>query len=162
MEGCHPQVGFVPCTLVFEAGDLIFAIAAFQTFCNVLRKFQGSATFGSWNMTLFTRSCHGPNGRFTLSCAVSVLGTELMPYVVNSTSFVSKNVIRCYNRVNFKVKVSLGQSCFIDLRSNFQLDLRRSKSICLDASWRETHDGAWIIPLSFLVPKLFAKKYCKS
>ena len=27
--GCHPQVGFVPCTPVFEAGDLIFAIAAF-------------------------------------------------------------------------------------------------------------------------------------
>ena len=30
MGGCHPpQVGFVPCTPVFEAEDLIFAIAAF-------------------------------------------------------------------------------------------------------------------------------------
>ena len=28
-DGCHPQVGFVPCTPVFEAGDMIFAIAAF-------------------------------------------------------------------------------------------------------------------------------------
>ena len=33
-----------------------------------------------------------------------------------------------------------------------------SKSIWFDASWREKHDGAWIIPLSFLVLKLFAKK----
>ena len=108
-------------------------------------------------MTLFTRSCHGPNGRFTLSCAGSVFGTQLMPYFVNSTSLVSKSVIRRYNRVNFKVKFNLGQSCYFDLRSNFQLDFPRSKSICFDVSGREKHDGAWIIPLSFLVLKLFAK-----
>ena len=110
-------------------------------------------------MTLFTRSCHGPNGRFTLSCARSVFGTELMLYFVNSTSLVSKSVIRRYIRVNFKVKVNLGQSsCYFDLRSNFQLDLPRPKSICFDASWQEKHDGAWNIPLSCLVRKLVAKK----
>ena len=97
-------------------------------------------------MTLFTRSCHGdgPNGRFTLSFAGSVFGTELMPYFVNSTSLVSKSVIRCYITVNFKVKVNLGQSsCYFDgdLRSIFKLDLPRSKSICFDASWR----GPWYI-----------------
>ena len=109
-------------------------------------------------MTSFTRSCHGPNGRFTLSCAASVFGTQLMPYFVNSTSIVSNNVIRRYIRVKFKVKVNLGQSsCYFDLRSNFQLDLPRSKSVCFDASWREKHDGAWIIPLSFLIRNLFAK-----
>ena len=38
-------------------------------------------------------------------------------------------------RVNFKVKVNLGQSsCYFDLRSNFQLDLPSSKSIYFDAS----------------------------
>ena len=109
-------------------------------------------------MTLFTRSCHGPNGRLTLSCAGSVFGTQLMPYFVNSNSLAAKTVIRRYNKVNFRVKVNLGQSsCYFDLKSNFQLDLKRSKSICFDASWREKHDGAWIIPLSFLVWKLFAK-----
>ena len=114
-------------------------------------------------MTLFTRSCHGPNGRFTLSCAGSVFGTQLMPYFVNSASVVSNNVIRRYIRVMFKVKVNLGQSsCYFDLRSNFQLDLPRSKSICFDASWGEEHDGAWIIPLSFLVRKLFAKNHKSS
>ena len=61
-------------------------------------------------MSLFTRSCHGPNGRFTLSCAASVFGTQLMPYFVNSTSIVSNNVIRRYIRVKFKVKVNWGQS----------------------------------------------------
>ena len=61
-----------------------------------------------------------------------------------------------------KVKVNLCQSsCYFDLRSNFQLDLPRSKSIRFDASWREKHDNAWIIPLSFLVWKIFAKT-CKS
>ena len=81
-------------------------------------------------MTLFTRSCHGPNGRFTLSCAGSVFGTQLMPYFVNSTSIVSNNLIRRYIRVKFKVMVNLGQSsCYFDLGSNFQLDLPRSKSI---------------------------------
>ena len=67
-------------------------------------------------MTLFTRSCHGPNDRFTLSSAGSVFGTQLMPYFVNSTSLVSKSVIRRYNRVNFKVKVNLGQSsCYFEV-----------------------------------------------
>ena len=79
-------------------------------------------------MTLFTRTCHGPNGRFTLYCAGTVFGTELMPYFVNSTSLVSKSVIRCYNRVKFMVKVNLGQSsCYFDLRSNFQLGLPSQK-----------------------------------
>ena len=89
-------------------------------------------------MALVTRSCHGPNGRFTLSCAGSVFGTELMPYFVNSTFLVSKSVIRRYITVNFKVKVNLGpSSCYFDLRSNFQLDISRSKIICFDASWKE-------------------------
>ena len=82
-------------------------------------------------MTLFTRSCHGPNERVTLSCAGSVFGTQLMPYFVNSTSLVSRSVIRRYNRVNFRAKVNLGESsCYFDLRSNFQLDLPRSKYMC--------------------------------
>ena len=43
-----PQIGFVSCTPpLFEAGDLIFAIAAFLTFYKVFRKFQESRTFGS-------------------------------------------------------------------------------------------------------------------
>ena len=109
-------------------------------------------------MTSFTRSCHGPNGRFTLSCAASVFGTHLMPYFVNSTSLVSKSVIRRYNKVNFKVKVNLGQSsCYFDLRSNSKLDLPSSKSICFDASGREKHDSALIIPLSFLVRSYLRK-----
>ena len=31
---------------IFDASDLIFAIAVFVTFCKVLRKFQASVTFG--------------------------------------------------------------------------------------------------------------------
>ena len=39
-----------------------------------------------------------------------------MPSFVKSTSLVSKSVIRRYNRVNFNVKVNLGQSsCYFDL-----------------------------------------------
>ena len=107
-------------------------------------------------MILFTRSCHGQNGLFILSCAGSVFVTQLIAYFVNSISIVSKSVIRRY--VNFRVKVNLGQSsCYFDLRSNFQLDLSRSKNICFDESWREQHDGAWIILLSFSVRQLFAK-----
>ena len=122
----------------------------------VLRKFQGSAIFGSWDMTLFTRSCHDPNGWFTLFCAGSVFDTQLMPYCVNSTSLVSKSVIRRYNG-QFQGQGQLRTiSCYFDLMSNFQLD-PRSKSICFDASWRKKHDGACIIPLDFLVLKLFAK-----
>ena len=52
-----------------------------------------------------------------------------MPYLVKSTSIVSKSVIRRYNRVNLKVKVNLGQpSCYFNLRSSFQLDLPKSQS----------------------------------
>ena len=71
-----------------------------------------------------------------------------------------KNMMRRYSRVNFKGQgqLNLGQpSCYFDPRSNFQLDLPRSTSLCFDASWREKHDGAQINPLSFLVQKLFAK-----
>ena len=46
----------------------------------------------------------------------------------------------------------------LDLRSNFDLDLSRSTCICFDASWQEEHDGVRIIPIAFLVQKLFAKK----
>ena len=47
----------------------------------------------------------------------------------------------------------------LDLRSNFPLDLSRSKCICFDASRREKHDGVRIILLSFFVQKLLAKDY---
>ena len=107
-------------------------------------------------MTLFTGSCHDPNGWFTLFCAGSVFDTQLMPYCVNSTSLVSKSVIRRYNG-QFQGQGQLRSiSCYFDLMSNFQLD-PRSKSICFDTSWRKNHDGACIIPLDFLVLKLFAK-----
>ena len=116
-------------------------------------------------MTLFTRSCqvNRPNGRFTLSCAGSVFGTQLMPHFVNSTSLVSKSLTRRYNKVNFKVKVNLGQSSFIMLLwpevkfSTWSSEVKKYMFRCVLK--RETkHDGAWIIPLSFLVSKLFAKK----
>ena len=82
----------------------------------------------------------------------------MMPYFVNSTSIASKSVIRCFNTVNVRVKVNLGQSsCYFDLRSNFQFNLSRSKSICLDASSREKHDGSLTILPPFSVRKLFAK-----
>ena len=70
-----------------------------------------------------------------------------MPYFVNSTSLVSKSVIRRYIGVKFRVKVNLGQSsCYFDLRSNFQLDLPRSFRCVLK------------IPLSLLVRKFFCEK----
>ena len=60
--------------------------------------------------------------RLTISLAplvapkgVILVGTELMPNFVNSTSLVSKSVIRRYITVNFKVKVNLGQSSIIML-----------------------------------------------
>ena len=96
-------------------------------------------------------SCHGPNGRFTLSCAASVFGTQLMPYFVNSTSIVSNNVIRRYIRVKFKVKVNLGQSsCYFDLRSNFQLNLPRSKkyifqcNLTRETRWRLNYSAIFL------------------
>ena len=56
--------------------------------------------------------------------------TCLMQNFVNSTSLVSKSVIRRYNRVNFMVKVNLGQSsCYFDLRLNFQLDIFRGQKV---------------------------------
>ena len=44
----------------------------------------------------------------------------------------------------------------LDLKSNFDLDLSRSTCICFDAPWQEEHDSVRIIPLAFLVQKLFA------
>ena len=44
-----------------------------------------------------------------------------------------------------------------DLRSNIDLDLSRSSCIWFDASWRDKHDGAWIIALALLVKKLLPK-----
>ena len=45
----------------------------------------------------------------------------------------------------------------LDLRSNFDLDLLRSKRICFDASQRRKHDGVIADSLSFLVQKEFVK-----
>ena len=45
----------------------------------------------------------------------------------------------------------------LDLRSNFELDLLRSISMCFDASQREKHDGAIADSPSFLLRKLFVK-----
>ena len=45
----------------------------------------------------------------------------------------------------------------LDLRSNFGLDFLRSTYKCFNASQGEEHDGVGIIPLAFLVQKLFAK-----
>ena len=93
-------------------------------------------------MTLFSRSCHGPNLPYP------VLAPCLVHYVTPDVTAGSTS----------GVKINLGQSsCYFDQRSNFQLDLPRSKSIWFDASWREKHDGAHMKPLSFLVPKVFAK-----
>ena len=50
----------------------------------------------------------------------------------------------------------------LDLRSDFDLDLSRSACMCFDASWQEEHDGVRIIPLTFLVQKLFVKNdFCQ-
>ena len=45
----------------------------------------------------------------------------------------------------------------LDLRSNFKIDLPRSKGTYFDASRREEHDGAIRNPLSFINQKLIAK-----
>ena len=50
--------------------------------------------------------------------------------------------------------VTPGSSRDLDLRSNFQVDLSRSKSIPLDASRREEHDGATDKSVSLLDQKL--------
>ena len=51
----------------------------------------------------------------------------------------------------------LRSTCDLDLRSNFDPDLSRSPYICFDAPCREEYDCARIMPLIFLVQKLFAK-----
>ena len=48
-------------------------------------------------------------------------------------------------------------TCDLDLRSNNDPDLSKSPCICFDAPCGEEHDGAQIMPLAFLVRKLFAK-----
>ena len=57
----------------------------------------------------------------------------------------------------------LGSPLDLDPRSNFEIDPTRSKSITLDAPWRDKHNGAYYIALTFLYKKLsiklmFAKK----
>ena len=47
----------------------------------------------------------------------------------------------------------------LDLRSNYEIDLSRSSSTCFESPWREKHAGIIIIPLSWLVQKLFMKNY---
>ena len=51
----------------------------------------------------------------------------------------------------------LRSTCDLDLRSNIDPDLSKSPCICFDAPCGEEHDGAQIMPLAFLVRKLFAK-----
>ena len=46
----------------------------------------------------------------------------------------------------------------LDLRSNSDIDLLRSKCTYFDVSWRQEHDAAKILSVAFLVQKLFAKK----
>ena len=47
----------------------------------------------------------------------------------------------------------------LDLRSNFEIDLLRSKYTCFDSSRREKHDGITIIVITLKMKKLFAKNY---
>ena len=75
MGGCPPGRFCALYATFLKLEIWFFAIAAFWTFCKALRKCQRPAIFGSWDMTLFTRSCHGLNDRFTLSYARSVSGT---------------------------------------------------------------------------------------
>ena len=51
-------------------------------------------------------------------------------------------------------------ACDLDLRLNIELDLSKSPCICFDAPCRKEHDGARVMPLAFLVRKLFAKTFC--
>ena len=56
----------------------------------------------------------------------------------------------------------LRSTCDLDLRSNIDPELSMSPCICFDESCREEHDGTRIMPLAFLVLKLFAKKrFCQ-
>ena len=47
----------------------------------------------------------------------------------------------------------------LDLRSNFEVDLSRSRYIWFDLSRRDKHDGITIIVVTFKMKKLFAKNY---
>ena len=48
---------------------------------------------------------------------------------------------------------------YLDLRSNFDLDLSRSDYTSFDASWRDKHDRVKITVLSFETKKLLSKNY---
>ena len=48
----------------------------------------------------------------------------------------------------------------LDLGPNFEIDLFRSTCAYFDALRREEYDAAKIMPLAFLVQKLFAKNRC--
>ena len=52
----------------------------------------------------------------------------------------------------------IGSPNDLDLRSNLELDLLRSKSVAFDASQSDKHAGAITDSLSFLDQKLFIKK----
>ena len=54
-----------------------------------------------------------------------------------------------------------GTSRDLDLRSNSDIDLLRSKCTYFDASWREEHDTAKIMSLAFSVQKLFCIFFAK-
>ena len=47
----------------------------------------------------------------------------------------------------------------LDLKSNSEIDFLRLKCTYFDASWRQEHDAAKIMPLAILVKKLFAKSH---
>ena len=47
----------------------------------------------------------------------------------------------------------------LDLRSNFEVDLSRSKYTWFDSSRRGKHDGITVIVVIFKMKKLFAKNY---
>ena len=46
-----------------------------------------------------------------------------------------------------------------DLRSNFEIDLSRSSSICLEPAWRTKHIDVKIMVLSLILQDLFTKNY---
>ena len=108
-------------------------------------------------MTLFTRSCHDPNGCFTLFCAGSVFDTQLMPYCVNSTSLLSKSVIRRYNG-QFQGQGQLRTiSCYFDLMSKFSTWPQVKKYIFRCVLKKETR---WCLHYSarFLSSKVICEK----
>ena len=46
---------------------------------------------------------------------------------------------------------------WLDLRSNFDLDLSRSNYTCFDAPWRDKHDGIYIVALPLKVKIISSK-----